>query len=38
MRDTACWRPTCARHFLQEDKDEEFAANVLRFVADTRKS
>ncbi len=27
-----------ARHFLQEDKGEEFAANVLRFVADTRSS
>ncbi len=27
-----------ARHFLQEDKGEEFAANVLRFVAATRSS
>ena len=27
-----------ARHFLQEDKGEEFAANVLRFIADTRSS
>ena len=24
-----------ARHFLQEDKGEEFAANVLRFIAST---